>query len=245
MAGIERHGMELSRPIYHLKHRARKLSRAESIPLHEALDRVAREEGFGSWSLLAYQASNRPSRETLLSELREGDLLLLGGRPGQGKTLLALDLAASCVESGGNAWMFTLESTRAEVAEYLRRIGRDPETLDGGFAVDTSDRICAQYIADQVAEAPAGSMVIVDYLQLLDQRRQNPPLADQVRLLRFLGREKGLIVVLLSQIDRRFEEGDRGVPGLGDVRLPNPLDLNLLTTTCFVHGGRMRFKRVA
>lgn len=44
--------MKLSAPVYHLKRRAKLLSREENIPLHEALDRTAAKEGFSSWSLL-------------------------------------------------------------------------------------------------------------------------------------------------------------------------------------------------
>src|SRR5262245_5780636 len=44
--------MALSAPIWRLKHRAKQLSREAGIYLHEALDCVAREEGFESWSLL-------------------------------------------------------------------------------------------------------------------------------------------------------------------------------------------------
>ncbi|TIS82187.1 MAG: DNA helicase, partial [Mesorhizobium sp.] len=41
--------MRLSAPVYHLKRQARLLSRKEDVPLHEALDRMAFKEGFGSW----------------------------------------------------------------------------------------------------------------------------------------------------------------------------------------------------
>ena len=45
--------MNLSAPIHQLKRKARLMSRAERIPLHAALDRIAVEEGYRSWSLLA------------------------------------------------------------------------------------------------------------------------------------------------------------------------------------------------
>lgn len=44
--------MSLSAPIYRLKRRAKLLSREAGIPLNQALDRVAIEEGFQRWSLL-------------------------------------------------------------------------------------------------------------------------------------------------------------------------------------------------
>lgn len=44
--------MSLSAPIYVLKRRAKQLSREAGIPLNQALDRIARDEGFQTWSLL-------------------------------------------------------------------------------------------------------------------------------------------------------------------------------------------------
>lgn len=44
--------MTLSAPIYRLKRRAKLLSREAGIPLNQALDRVAKDEGFRIWSLL-------------------------------------------------------------------------------------------------------------------------------------------------------------------------------------------------
>lgn len=49
--------MSLSAPIYRLKHQAKRLSREARIPLNQALDRIAKGEGFQSWSLLV--ARNR------------------------------------------------------------------------------------------------------------------------------------------------------------------------------------------
>ena len=42
--------MNLSAPAYRLMHRAKVIARNEHIPLHQALDRVAVNEGFARWS---------------------------------------------------------------------------------------------------------------------------------------------------------------------------------------------------
>ena len=58
--------MKLSAPLYYLKRKAKLFSRAENIPLHEALDRIARQEGFGGWSLLAAKVRQpRPPKNCL------------------------------------------------------------------------------------------------------------------------------------------------------------------------------------
>ena len=49
--------MKLSAPVYHLKRKAKLLSREGNVPLHEALNRIAIKEGFGSWSLLVAKVS--------------------------------------------------------------------------------------------------------------------------------------------------------------------------------------------
>jgi replicative DNA helicase len=233
--------MELSQPIHRLKRRARLLARREGIPLHAALDRVAREEGFSAWSMLVAR-SVAPSIDRMkLSQLSDGDLLLLGGRPGHGKTLLSLGLAVQAVKAGRTAVFFTLESSRAEVLRYVAAIGADPRSFAASVRIDTSDDISADHIISQLQTAARGTLVVVDYLQLLDQKRENPTLGQQVKALKAFARERGLIFVFLSQIHRSFDGGERDVPGLADVRLPNPLDLLLFTKMCFVHANRVSF----
>ena len=68
--------MKLSAPLYHLKRKARLLSRAENIPLHQALDRVARQEGFGGWSLLAAKMTATAPAAKMFARLAPGDLVL-------------------------------------------------------------------------------------------------------------------------------------------------------------------------
>lgn len=51
--------MSLSAPIYKLKRKAKLLSREADITLTQALDRVAIDEGFQSWSLLAKRHSEK------------------------------------------------------------------------------------------------------------------------------------------------------------------------------------------
>ena len=70
--------------------------------------------------------------------------------------------------------------------------------------------------------------MVVDYLQLLDQKRGDPELMVQVRALQSFARDRGLIIVFISQIDRSYDPSMKSCPISGDVRLPNPLDLRPL-----------------
>lgn len=148
------------------------------------------------------------------------------------------------MKAGQRAAFFTLEYTEREVLDRFRAIGIDRAQFGSLFELDNSDTINAGHIARRMAAAPYGSMVVVDYLQLLDQKRENPALMDQVRTLRSLARAKGLIVVMISQIDRAYDPSTKAVPDLRDVRLPNPLDLRLFDKACFLNQGEMRFHSV-
>ncbi|OKO82179.1 DNA helicase [Bradyrhizobium sp. AS23.2] len=234
--------MKLSAPIYHLKRKAKRLSREEGIPLHDALDRVATTEGFSAWSMLAAKAAAVTPADRLFPQFRPGDLVLVGARPGQGKTLMSLELAVEAMRSGHRAAFFSLEYTEKGVLDRVRAIGVDPVQFDKLFDVDCSDAISAEYIVKRMAAAPRGSLVVVDYLQLLDQRRENPELTVQVRALKSFARDKGLIVVFISQIDQSYDPSIKSCPDVSDVRLPNPLDLALFDKTCFLNKLEVQFR---
>lgn len=231
--------MKLTAPIFILKQQAKALSRKEKIPLHQALDRIADREGFSAWSLLSAKAADEPSAQ-FLAQLAPGDLVLMASRPGQGKTLLGLDLAIKTMRQGNQAAFFTLEFTQADVAECFKMMGEALGDFTDRFRIDDSDQICADYIIDRLAAAPAKMLVVIDYLQLLDQKRQHPDLMTQVRQLKNFAQARQLIIVCLSQIDRRYDSAKQPSPGMEDVRLPNSLDLGLFSRTCFLNQGRLR-----
>lgn len=233
--------MKLSAPVHQLKRKAKILSREKDIPYHEALNRVALDEGYAGWSLLAAKLATVRPAARLFPRLKPGDLLLVGARPGQGKTVFSLELALEAMKSGNPAVFFTLEYTESDVLALFRVIGADRAAFDALFEFDGSDAIDAAYIIERLAAAPRGTLAVIDYLQLLDQRRQNAELMEQVRALKSFAEENGLIVVWISQIDRSYDPSRKAFPDIGDVRLPNPLDLHLFNKTCFLNKGQAQF----
>jgi replicative DNA helicase len=236
--------MKLSAPVHRLKRKAKLLSRQDEIPLHAALDRVAAGEGFATWSLLSAKLSATPPAARLYPQLAPGDLVLVGARPGHGKTLFSLGLAVEAMKAGHRSVFFTLEYTAKDIAGRFHAIGTDIALFDGLFAFDSSDAISAGYIAEKLAAAPRGTLAVIDYLQLLDQRRENPDLMAQIRALKALAQEKGLILAFISQIDRAYDPASKPCPDIADIRLPNPLDLSLFSKACFLHDGEVRFQAV-
>lgn len=233
--------MKLSSPIFKLKRQARLLARRDGIPLHKALDQIAVAEGFRSWShLAAAQPAPNPAQR-ILTDISPGDLYLIGARPGQGKTLLGLELAARAAEIDRRGYFFTLDFNEADVEGCYRTLGLDPQAV----IVDTSDDISALYIVDKIAGKSHDALIVVDYLQLLDQKRSHPDLSEQIEMLQVHGISTGAVVFMIFQIDRRFDGSDKVMPDITDIRLPNPLDLSMFDRACFINSGEVHIGAAA
>ncbi len=231
--------MKLSAAVYRLKRQARLLARNQGLRLHEALDQIAAGEGYASWSLLASRLARVSQAKKLLAAFSPGELVLVAARPGQGKTRLSLEIAVEAMSQGHRAVFFSLEYSALDLVALFAGIDRNPADFRDLFEFDGSDSICADYIIEQLAEAPGGTVVVVDYLQLLDQKRTSPQLEEQVAALRAFAERRGVIMLFVSQIDRRFDLANRSCPGLDDLRLPNPLDLEHFAGACFLNDGKV------
>jgi replicative DNA helicase len=234
--------MRLSAPIYQLKRRAKILARADKIALHAALDRIARNEGFAGWSLLAAQVAGTSDERDILSRLADGDIVLLGARPGHGKTLLGLKLLLDAIRDGRRSVFFTLEYTEHETRERIRSLEGETSRLGDGMEIVTDDEICADYIIRHLAGAACGTVAVIDYLQILDQRRNKPALSEQLDALQAFARKTGIILAFLSQIDRSFDPQNKPLPDLRDIRLPNRVNMSLFSKACFLHQGKAQFE---
>jgi replicative DNA helicase len=236
--------MKLSAPVHRLKRKAKLLSRKEDLPRHAALDRIAIDEGFATWSLLSAKLSEQAPATRLFSLLAPGDLVLIAARPGQGKTLLSVGLAIEAMKAGNSAVFFSLEYTEKDIAGRFSAVGSEITKFGGLFGFDGSNAISAAYIIEKLTYARHGSVAVIDYLQLLDQRRETPDLMAQVRALKLFAGEKGLILVFISQVDRSFDLSAKPCPDIADIRLPNPLDTSLFSKTCFLHDREVRFQTI-
>jgi replicative DNA helicase len=236
--------VKLSAPIYVLKSQAKELKRTKQITMIEALNQIAQREGYSSWSLLQSKAKDLypKKREDILGYLNPGDLFLLASRPGLGKTTFALQILIQAFHENKTCCFFSLEYSKREVAARMAELDENIGEMDSKFRFDFSDEISAPYIIGKLKDtALEDTVIVVDYLQLLDQQRSKPPLQKQIEDLKKFAKEKKCIFIFTSQVDRSFEGKQGFRPKLEDIRLPNPLDLKLFNKSMFLHDGKLIF----
>lgn len=137
-----------------------------------------------------------PNVRDLVPGLEPTDLLILAGRPGMGKTVAALELAAATAEAGKHVAFFSLEMMAtqltsrlisrdtgiaysrmrmqgeltddewADIGQSMRRIKALPLAIDDGGGM-TIQRLRSRALRMQASVKGNVGLVVVDYLQLM------------------------------------------------------------------------------
>lgn len=130
-----------------------------------------------------------------------GEILLLAGEPGGGKSTLTLAIANAMASSGRTALIVSGEESVAQIAARARRIGADADTL---LLADETDLTA---VLAQVHEAQP-DFLVVDSVQTIaspaiDGRAGSVPQVHEVgTTLARMTKERGIITVLIAQITK-------------------------------------------
>ncbi len=206
------------------------------------LDLLARDKAAASGTPTGYSALDR----TLVG-LGEGDLVIIGARPGMGKTSFAMNLATNIAKSTGkNVCVFNLEMSAEQLASRML----SSEALVDSYAIRSGDLTSEQYkqLADAAADLSESNiliddttgitvtrmkaklrrvknlgLVVVDYLQLMQgegRRTDNRVLevGDISRGLKILAKELKIPVICCAQLSRGPESRTDKRPMLSDLR---------------------------
>lgn len=186
--------------------------------------------------------------DELIHGMQEGDLIVLAGRPGMGKSTLALNIAEYvAVELGKRSAVHSLEMpTDSLMGRSVCSIGRIPHhnferadldeeewarltaamrrLKDAPIVLSRPRSARAQQIVAQTqrehAENPL-AVVMVDYAQLLDTlgaENKNVGIGEASRLLKLMAVNLGVAVVLISQLSRDCERRPNKRPIPSDLR---------------------------
>ena len=187
-----------------------------------------------------------------------GELVILGARPGQGKTSLALQMAAHCAARGRRVYFATLEMGASELAmkQLATESGVSSQRIRAG-KIDEHDRAqlseASQRVAvknlvlhdwpeirpfdiQRAARRCDAEIVFVDYLQIVSppdlKKKRYEQVGDISRQLKLVARQMDVPVVACAQIGRQAEQRAETRPKLSDLResgnIENDCDMALL-----------------
>ena len=186
--------------------------------------------------------------DRVLVEMGSGDLVIVGARPGMGKTSFAMNIATNVAkQSKKSVCIFSLEmsgeqlvtrilSSEALVDSYALRSGQlKPEDWDSIAGVITDLSGCNIYIDDTSAmtttemksklrRIPNLGLVVIDYIGLMQSTVNTDNRAVAVgeisRNLKIMAKDLGVPFIVCAQLNRGTESrsGTDKKPNLSDLR---------------------------
>ena len=208
---------------------------------YERLDLLARDKDAASGTPTGFSALDR----TIVG-LGEGDLVLIGARPGMGKTSFAMNIATNIAKgTQKNVCVFSLEMSAEQLASRML----SSEALVDSYAIRSGNLTTDQYkkLADAAADLSESNiliddttgitvtrmkaklrrvknlgLVVVDYLQLMQGERNSDnrvlEVGDISRGLKILAKELKIPVICCAQLSRGPESRTDKRPMLSDLR---------------------------
>lgn len=172
-----------------------------------------------------------------------GQMIIIGGRPGAGKSVSGLNVALGAAEQGHRVTVFSVEMDDVEVASRLLAAGSwasQAEIMSGKMKQETRDRVedyisarkglplelvdqayitVEQIIAHCRLRRP--ELIFVDYAQLIAPSNNKLVREQQVahitRSLKVAAKHLQMVVVVAAQLNRGSADGSR-VPLISDLR---------------------------
>ncbi|MBX0312349.1 MAG: replicative DNA helicase [Sulfurihydrogenibium sp.] len=184
--------------------------------------------------------------DMLTSGFNGGELIIIGARPGMGKTSFALNIAYNVALAEKNVLFFSLEMGEKQISlRTCSMISGIPVVkIKNGFLndeevekivnsyVENGDALKritliddVSYLSDIIKIAYSEEnvdLVIIDYLQLIKTKNKYQmryqELADIVNSLKFLSKDLNIPVIALAQVNREVERKADKRPTLADLR---------------------------
>ena len=186
--------------------------------------------------------------DRVLVEMGRGDLIIVGARPGMGKTSFAMNIATNVAKNTGKSvCIFSLEmpgeqlcsrilSSEALVDSHTIRTGQLSsddwnnialvvQNLSGcNIYIDDTSEITATEMKSKLRRIQNLGLVVIDYIGLMKSTSNSDNRATQVgeisRNLKIMAKDLGVPIICCAQLNRGTEQrtGASKRPGLSDLR---------------------------
>jgi predicted ATP-dependent serine protease len=149
--------------------------------------------------------------EVMDGGFKEGDLMVLSGRSGQGKTLTALNITKNLYDAGVPTLFFTFEVVVDNVYNDLQKMGVEEDPAIFTPKKNVSGNI--NWINEKIDEAVkkySPKVVIIDHLDFItadsknDDYRRNQ-ITNIVARLKDIAINKRLVIILLAHVVKNSE----------------------------------------
>lgn len=182
--------------------------------------------------------------DKITSGLSPGDLIVVAGRPGMGKTALGTQLALNAAMKGHMVLIFSLEMPIEQVGyrfiaqgsglnlqnirtgnisndQYRGLLESAEDIYNLPIHIDDTSSL-TEIDVSQRARRMNPNLIIVDYVGLMrsarKQDRRDLEISEITRSLKILAKDMNVPVVLLSQLNREVEKRPNKRPMLSDLR---------------------------
>jgi replicative DNA helicase len=210
-----------------------------------AVERTAHWEAIQSGEVVPGWPTHIPSLDNALNGgFKPGQLVILAARPSVGKSSFAEQLAITFAEGGLTTLFLSQEMPEEEVADRAAsntgRIdygniqsgnmtpedwNRASEAMDKlvglPFYVDDQPALTLMDVRTKARQVPGLKVLVLDYLQLCSGSggdNRNAEIEQISRGLKSMAKEMGILVIALSQLNRKVEERTDKRPLMSDLR---------------------------
>jgi replicative DNA helicase len=161
--------------------------------------------------------------DILRGGLRDGQSMVIGGRPGAGKSVLMTQIGVGAAQLGAGVLIVSLEMMKEELIDRLiKSIPIETlQTLPLYFIDSTSDLGTIQSLVRVACRRYRIGVIVIDYLQLMEARggrneSREREIATISRRLKRMALDLQKPVIVGSQLNR--ESTKKGKPTLADLR---------------------------
>ncbi len=185
--------------------------------------------------------------DRMLIQMGKGDLVIVGARPGMGKTSFAMNIAINVAKTKKAVAIFSLEMSGEQLVnrilssealidsgrlrtgqlkdeDWINLAGVASELSGCDVYIDDTSAITTTEMKSKLRRIPNLGLVVIDYIGLMQSTSNSDNRAQQVgeisRNLKIMAKDFGIPILCCAQLNRGTEQrgGDAKKPTLADLR---------------------------